>query len=298
MLDGKVRDRSFFCPCAPDMPRPSRHWCSSHTSRGSNDLQNSQPVRPKPSGKKPPAALMNVCIPGGTSSTAPGQISATATVRSNGKTTRSMTAIARRLRLGAMRLASVRMGPMTWRGTYGSGWPIGMRRSTISTVQRAIRQGHPPARRWSYAVAHGSTRPLTCGRPNALGSPPTGGMRTSASGVCRGHEGRRQERYAALLAGHKTRPPKVFCMPRYPMRLAPRRRGTPSRRGPLGWGGHGTREERATMRRAMHAGVLGLVGGLGLGSLWPGPVRALAPRVAVSPLLCPAVRGAGVVFSQ
>src|SRR5438132_6832479 len=44
MWDGNMGDRSFLCPCAPDMPGPSRHWFSSHTSRGSNDLQNSQPV--------------------------------------------------------------------------------------------------------------------------------------------------------------------------------------------------------------------------------------------------------------
>src|SRR5438128_12407406 len=51
MWDGEVRDRSFLCPCAPDMPGPSRHWFSSHTSRGSNDLQNSQLViRENPAG--------------------------------------------------------------------------------------------------------------------------------------------------------------------------------------------------------------------------------------------------------
>src|SRR6266540_4980099 len=145
----------------------------------------------KPSGKKPPEALMDVCIHGATSPTAPGPISATATVRSSGKTTQSMTAIARRLPSAAMRPARAPMGPMIWQGTYGSGWPIGMMRSTISTVQRVTHKARPQEPRWSYAAAHGSTLPLTSVHPNAPGFPPTVAMRTSAYGVCRCHDGRR-----------------------------------------------------------------------------------------------------------
>ncbi len=61
MWDGNVRDRSSLCPCAPDIPGPSRHWFSPHTSRDSNDLQNSQPVRRQcPAGEPVQTDLLSV----------------------------------------------------------------------------------------------------------------------------------------------------------------------------------------------------------------------------------------------
>ncbi len=71
------------------------------------------------------------------------------------------------------------------------------------TPRATTHKGRPQARRWSCAAAHGSTRPLTSGRPNAPGSLPTGGMRTSAYGVCRRHDGRRKEWTVAAAIRHQ-----------------------------------------------------------------------------------------------
>jgi len=142
------------------------------------------------------------------------------------------------------------MGPTTWQGTCGSGWPTGMMPSTISAVRRAIRKAQPLEPRWPCAAAHGSTPPLTSGRPNALGSLPTVGMRTLASGVCRRHDGRRLERGAAMHYASrccKTSPlPSRILLTRITM-ATPLRSGsrsssgcttraiTCSRTGPLSW---------------------------------------------------------------
>ena len=92
--------------------------------------------------------------------------------------------------VGSYRPARAPMEPTIWQGTCGSGWLTGMRRSTISTVQRATHQGRPQVRRWSCAAAPGSTLPRTSVRPNAPESHPTGEMRTSAYDVRRRHDGR------------------------------------------------------------------------------------------------------------
>src|SRR5262249_58128547 len=91
------------------------------------------------------------------------------TVHAVGTTRPRMMAIAIPPRSDTMPATRVPTGPLTWQGTSGNGWPIGMMKTIISTVRHGILQGPPQANRPCCAAGGGQYRPQ---RARVLPLPP------------------------------------------------------------------------------------------------------------------------------
>ena len=147
---------------------------------------------PKPSGKKLPAALMDVCIRGAMSSTARRANFCDRNCPFEWKDTAVDDGYRSTAPVGSYEAGKSPYGAYDMAGNVWE-WVADWYDATVLSTQSGAQpaRANLQARRWSCAAAHGSILPLTSVRPNAPGYPPTAGMKTSAYGACRRHDGRR-----------------------------------------------------------------------------------------------------------